>query len=127
MERENIISRLLELNFPPNEYWLITGGAMVLCGIKDSTNDIDLGCSKSLADMLEKKGYQTILLKDGTRRISVADDIELFEDWLYDKVEIQCGIPVISLKGLLEMKKRLGREKDFADIKLIEERLCNQE
>lgn len=31
------------------------------------------------------------------------------------------GIPVISLDGLLEMKRSLGREKDLRDIVMIEE------
>ena len=79
-----------------------------------------------LADTLENKGYLTALLSDGTRRISVADDVEIFEEWLFDKIEIRCGVPVISLKGLLEMKKGLGREKDIEDIKLIEEVLYGQ-
>ncbi len=126
MKKEDIIKRLLELNYPPSEYWLVTGGAMVLYDIKESTNDIDLGCSKFLADTLEDKGYLTALLSDGTRRISVADDVEIFEEWLFDKIEIRYGVPVISLKGLLEMKKGLGREKDIEDIKLIEEVLCGQ-
>ena len=42
-----------------------------------------------------------------------------------DKVEILDEIPVISLKGLLEMKKSLNREKDYEDIKLIEQKLNN--
>ena len=56
----------------------------------------------------------------------MADDVEIFEEWLFDKIEIRYGVPVISLKGLLEMKKGLGREKDIEDIKLIEEMLCGQ-
>ena len=127
MKKEDIIKRLLELNYPPSEYWLVTGGAMVLYDIKESTNDIDLGCSKFLADMLENKGYLTTLLSDGTRRISVANDVEIFEEWLFDKVEIRYGVPIISLNGLLEMKKGLGREKDIADIKLIKEVLRGQQ
>lgn len=120
MIKADIIKRLAELNFPINEYWLITGGAMVLYGLRDTTNDIDLGCSKALADTLEKSGYPTTKLSDGTRKISVADDIEIFEEWLFDRVEIRDGISVISLKGLLEIKKSLGREKDLKDIELIE-------
>lgn len=38
MKKEDIIKRLLELNYPPSEYWLVTGGAMVLYDIKESTN-----------------------------------------------------------------------------------------
>lgn len=120
MIKADIIKRIIELNFPVNEYWLITGGAMVLYGLKDTTNDIDLGCSKFLADMLEQSGYPTTKLSDGTRKFMVADDIEIFEDWLFDNVEIRDGISIISLKGLLEMKRSLGREKDIKDIELIE-------
>lgn len=120
MIKADIIKRITELNYPANDYWLITGGAMVLYGLREATNDIDLGCSKSLADVLEKNGFTITKLSDGTRKITIADDIEIFEDWIFDKAEIRDGVSVISLKGLLEMKKSLGREKDLKDIELIE-------
>ena len=125
MTKPEIINRLLQLNFESNEYWLITGGAMVLYDLRDTTRDIDLGCSTALADTLESCGYATTLLPDGTRKIYIAEDIEIFEEWIFDRVDIREGIPVISLKGLLEMKKSLGREKDLEDIKLIEKKLSN--
>lgn len=125
MTKSEIINRLLQLNFVSNEYWLITGGAMVLYDLRDTTRDIDLGCSTALADTLESYGYATTLLPDGTRKIYIAEDIEIFEEWIFDRVDIREGIPVISLKGLLEMKKSLGREKDLEDIKLIEKKLSN--
>ncbi|MBQ9120123.1 MAG: hypothetical protein IJY09_08760 [Lachnospiraceae bacterium] len=120
MNKTELICRLKKMDFDKNEYWLITGGAMVLYGIKEETGDIDLGCSKRLADELEKQGYKTTRMSDGTRRIEVESDIEIFEDWLFDKVELVENIPVISLAGLLAMKKDLSREKDYADIKRIE-------
>ena len=120
MVKANIIKRITELNYPVNDYWLITGGAMVLYGLRDTTSDIDLGCNKSLADMLEKNGFTTTKLSDGTRKITIANDMEIFEDWIFDRAEIRDGISVISLKGLLEMKQHLGREKDLKDIELIE-------
>ena len=123
MTKSEVIKRLQELNYATDEYWLVAGGAMVLYDLRENTNDIDLGCTKVLADELEKCGYATSLLPDGTRRISVAENIEIYEKWLFDKVEIRDGIPIISLKGLLEMKKSLGREKDRKDIQLIEQAL----
>ena len=123
MNKDEVIKRLQELNYPLNEYWLVAGGAMVLYGLRDNTSDIDLGCTKALADKLENDGFATSILEDGTRRISVAEDIEIFEEWLFDQTEIREGIPTISLKGLLEMKKSLGREKDQRDIRLIEKAL----
>lgn len=125
MTKSDVVQRLLELNFSSEDYWLVAGGAMVLYNLRSTTNDIDLGCSSALADKLESYGYSTIHLPDGTRKISMAEDIEIFEEWLFDKVEILDEIPVISLKGLLEMKKSLNREKDYEDIKLIEQKLNN--
>ncbi len=123
MTKLDIIERLKLLNYARSEYWVVAGSAMVLHGLKDTANDIDLGCTKCLADALESGGCRTLVLDDGTRKISVAEDVEIFEGWLFDNVVIIEGIPVISLNGLLEMKKRLGREKDIEDIKLIEEAL----
>lgn len=119
MNRTDIIQRLKEINFEPGEYWVITGGAMVLYGMKEETSDIDLGCSKKMADELEEKGYSVAFMDDGTRKIEFADDIEIFENWLFDKVQMIEKIPVISIDGLVAMKKALGREKDFEDIRKI--------
>ena len=58
MKKEDIIKRLLKLNYPPSEYWL------------------------------------------------------------FDKVEIRYGVPVISLNGLLEMKEGLGRSVALYEIEV---------
>lgn len=36
-----------------------------------------------------------------------------------DTVETVCGFHVVSIKGLIEMKQELGRDKDKKDIELI--------
>jgi len=123
MKKSDIIERLKLLNYARSEYWVVAGSAMVLHGLREATSDIDLGCTKDLADVLESGGCKTAMLDDGTRKILVAEDVEIFEGWLFDDVVIIEGIPVISLKGLLEMKKQLGRAKDIEDIRLIEESL----
>ena len=48
------------------------------------------------------------------------------ENWLYDRVETVEDIPVISLKGLKEMKLSLGREKDLRDVALIDAYLASR-
>ena len=103
-----------------SQYWVITGGAMVLYGIREETGDVDLGCTSELADLLEDQGYPVTVQKDGTRKIIICEDVEIFENWLYDTVQLVDGFPVISLNGLVQMKKSLGREKDLRDIQLIE-------
>lgn len=121
MNRTEIMQRLERLKFDRAGYWLVAGGAMVLYGLREETGDIDLGCRSELADELERQGYPVTRMSDGTRKIQFEAGIELFENWLYDRVEYVEGIPVISLRGLLAMKRALGREKDQADIKRMED------
>lgn len=126
MNRQELIERLRALPFLPEDYWLVAGGAMVLYGLRDETRDIDLGCRRALADRLEAEGFPVQRTADGKRRFPISGDIELFEEWLYDRVTEVEGIPVISLRGLLLMKEALGRDKDLADLALIRARLENR-
>jgi len=121
MNKNDIINRLEDLNFDKSGYWVLAGSAMVLHGIRPETHDIDMGCTKEFADELETEGYPTVVMPDGTRRITYSEDVEIFEDWIFDRVMFVEEIPVISLEGLLEMKRSLGREKDLRDIQMIEE------
>lgn len=126
MNRFELLNLLESLKLDPNEYWLIAGAAMVFYGFRKETRDLDLGCTSKLADDLEAKGYPTEIMPDGTRKVCPAPDIEIFENWIYDQVEIIDGIPVISVSGLITMKKIIGREKDIKDIQLIESCLDNR-
>lgn len=119
-DKQLLIRRIKELSFPDGEYWVVAGGAMVMHGFRPQTRDIDFGCSSPLADILEKQGYPTLLCGDGSRKIRYSDDIEIFENWLEGEVETVDGVPVVSVDGLIRMKMRLGREKDLADIALIQ-------
>lgn len=119
-EKLSLLRRLRKLPFSEKEYWVVAGGAMVLHGFRPQTRDIDLGCTALLADKLERQGYAVSYCEDGTRKILYSENIEIFENWIEDTVEIIGGVPVVSIDGLIEMKKKLGREKDLEDIALIE-------
>ena len=119
-DRDSLLQRLQALSFPEEEYWVVAGGAMVLHGFRAQTHDIDLGCSTRLADELERQGYAVSRYADGTRKIAYAEDVEMFENWIEGGVEKIGGVPVVSVDGLIRMKKQVGREKDWADIALIE-------
>ena len=121
MNKQDIINRLNKFPYSKDEYWVITGSAMVLYGIRDITHDIDMGCSSIMADQLEKDGYVPTLTESGNRKFKIGEDIEIFENWKYDTITRIDDVPVISIKGLIEMKESLGREKDFRDILLIKD------
>lgn len=119
-DKDSLLQRLRELPFSEEEYWVVAGGAMVLHGVRAQTADIDLGCSTLLADKLEQQGYVVSRCKDGNRKILYSVNVEIFENWIEGTVEMIGGVPVVSADGLIQMKKKLGREKDLADIALIE-------
>ena len=119
MDRQEILNRLMAFPYDRDEYWVITGSAMVMYGIKEQAGDIDLGCSVKMADLLESDGYLYGRTKDGNRWFKVGESIEIFESWLYGSTIKMEGFRVISLNGLIEMKEKIGREKDFKDIALI--------
>lgn len=119
MKKADIDARLREFPYDPGEYWVLAGGAMVLYGLREETADLDLGCTPKLADRLEAEGFPCRVTDDGNRRFRLGGDLEIFENWLYDRVVPVDGLPVISLRGLLELKRRLGREKDRRDVELI--------
>ena len=125
MRKADIIAKLRDFPYGHDDFWLITGGAMVLYGIREVTHDIDLGCTKEMADALEAAGCLYQVMPGGNRWFKCSEDIEVFENWLYDTVVSVDGIPVISIDGLIAMKQRLGREKDLRDIALIQDFLKN--
>ena len=119
MNRREITEALAAFPYDRGEYWVVAGAAMVLYGIRPKTGDVDLGCSRALADRLEADGYLYRKRDDGTRWFRFGTDIEIFEEWLYDRTETVGGFRVISIEGLIEMKMALGREKDLRDIARI--------
>jgi len=122
MKKEDIIRKLNELNFPKDQYWVNAGSAMTLYGLREDTHDIDIGCTTFLMDELIKR-YELKYAKDGTRKVEIGEDIEIYENWLNDKITYINDIPVVSLKGILELKLFLNREKDQKDIKILKEKL----
>ena len=126
MKKNDVLAALRAFPYDPAEYWLITGGAMVVYGFRGETGDVDLGCTSLLADRLEKDGYLYKTLPDGSRQFKYGEDIEIFENWLCGGTAEVEGFRVITPEGLIEMKRALGREKDLWDVSLIEAALARE-
>ena len=121
MNKNDILEKLRALNWPGEAYWVAAGGAMVLHGLKSETRDLDLGCTTAWTDALAAVGVPFRHMDDGSGRwFTLNGEAEVFENWLMDRVEPVAGVPVVSLKGLWEMKRALGCKKDLRDLALIE-------
>ena len=121
---ENDIKKALNnLSFPKNSFWLIMGSALVFHGIRDCTQDIDIGCCNQLFEELKSKGYTVYKSRSGKEKINYSDSIHIYRNWETTNVIFIDGIPVADLKSILKDKKKLGRPKDIIDISIIEKHL----
>ena len=122
----DIVKILNDMNLPLSEYWITAGAGLVMHGVKETTRDIDLGCTTNLVERYLRKGCKYRVVDDNLRIVEVNDKIEILENWLVDKIEFIDGLPVGSLESIRKQKSELRREKDINDIELIDEYIKNK-
>lgn len=120
MNKEELLKLAYTLKLPKEEYCIISGGALLLHGLREKTNDLDIDVTQKGLDILNQE-YKLELINESKKQYKVTDDIECF---LVDKLESDIifidSYPCESLISIYNMKKRLNREKDQADILTIE-------
>ena len=122
LNREDILLIVSELDFFGGEdCWLTSGASLVLFGVKDSTRDVDVICTRALADRLEARGVP--FRRDGldnTRIFAFNSLVEVLEDWDTQEIVEEAGLRTASLLSVRAQKAALGRDKDLADMALID-------
>lgn len=124
--KEDIVKILRDMNLPLSEYWITSGAGLVIYGVKETTRDIDLGCTTNLAEQYLRKGCKYRVVEDNSKIVEVSDEIEMLENWFVDEIEFIDGLPVGSLESIKKQKAELGRDKDINDIRLIDEYIKNK-
>ena len=119
MTRDEVIQKMKDTGFDPEEYWIQAGAAMLLHGLREQTHDIDIGCTPALMAKIRAMGCPYELLPDGHKKYAVTEDIEASENWAPGTVTRIDGLPVVSLEDVIRLKESLGREKDRRDIARI--------
>ena len=120
MNKKELINILNELNYPKDEYYLLSSGCLMLYGMREKINDIDLCISEELFDTLKKKHNLTEDKKNECGFYKVNDYLEVVVNKKEDfKCDIKDGIPVEKLTSILEYKLSRNLEKDQEDIKNI--------
>ncbi len=121
LDRLEIIRIVTSLKFPVDQYSLLMGAALVLHGVKEFANDIDLGCSVKLFDMILNGGYNISVSRSGYQKIDISDTVAMYKEWMPSKIALIDGIPVSALQSIISDKKRYSRPKDIEDIALIKD------
>lgn len=131
-----IFEKVKSLNLPVGSYTVISSGSLEAHGIRPA-KDIDLQVTTELYQRLKDQGWEEklvdpsvdfkVLQKDN---FEASDEMIIFKDpkvtWLpnpqdvIDNSDIIDGVAFMNLEDLKKFKQAMGREKDFADIKLID-------
>ena len=122
MNKQEFIAVLEEMGWPKDEYVILSGGSLLLRGLRETTADVDLSMTKRLAREInlydapqDEKGYY------GPR-----EEVQVLDDFEGTEFDIVDGYQCESLGSILAFKKRMMRPKDLKDIEKIEEVLSKK-
>ena len=123
MNKKEYLKKLDELNFDKNYYSIISGGLMLIHGLKEKTNDIDIQMLPEYFDSIKdnldiKKSSKYDYLYE------LGEDVEIaVRNYSKDDIEFIDGYPALKLEKELEWKMEHNREKDKEAIIKIKEYL----
>ena len=124
MKKIELLNLLKELNFPKDEYYVLSGASLVLRGIKEEANDLDLCISKELFNQIKDKFNLTDERKNECGFYKINDNLEIVVDKKEDfKMEIGEKYNLEDLQTILDFKLKRNKPKDKDDIENIKKYL----
>ena len=123
MNKKEYLNKLDKLNLDKNKYCIIAGGALLLHGLKETTDDIDIQVLPEYFEELKKR-FKFKKSNKYSYLYELNNDIEVaVREYDYNDVELIDGYPVETLEKELEWKIANNREKDKKLISQIKEYL----
>lgn len=123
LDKQDILELLRQYQFPINQYKVISSASLVLQGVKEKTNDLDITVSKELCDSL-LKNYRCSLERMDKNGIPIYyfNDTFNFSINYYDHIDtIKFEEHHIqTVESVKHLKEFLNREKDQQDLLFIE-------
>ena len=113
MEKQEFIEKLNNFGFPKTEFVILSGGSLLLRGLREETADFDLSASEALVQSLNLKNCP----KD---EAGCFEDVQTKPDMEGRAFDVIEGFQCQTLKDILALKRRLMRPKDIKDIEAIE-------
>lgn len=128
----NFIAKVKELDLPKDSFVVVGSSTMVVLGMAEEDNDVDLTVKQEIFDKFKVLGWKQEFFEDiPVLKHEIYDVGTRFykwqvEDLLDDAIWVE-DVPFMSLQKLLEWKKHMMREVDIPHIKLIEAYLRQHE
>lgn len=124
MNKIELLNLLEELNFPKDEYYVLSGASLVLRGIREEANDLDLCISEELFKQIKDKYNLTEEKKNECGFYKINDNLEIVVDKKEDfKMEIGEKYNLEDLQTILDFKIKRNKPKDQKDIENIKKHL----
>lgn len=130
MEKNKIIKEYLSFikkyKIPTEDFVLCAGGACVMYGIREDTEDMDMDVSRIIFEEFKNTNKYKIEYFGSTAILRYNDNIDLHVRVGNYKTRIVEGVCCYSPKDLLIQKLHLNRPKDQNDIFALQELLRNE-
>jgi len=116
------LEELKKLNLPIDQFAIFGSGPLAVRGLREN-DDLDIVASEELWNQLTEK-YKPVSDKE----IKIGS-IQIFKHWrpwfddsreLIESADLINGVRFVNLADVKKWKSAMGREKDLADIKLID-------
>lgn len=116
MKKQEFIDKLNSFGFPRTEFIILSGGSLLLRGLREETADFDLSASEALVKSLDLKNCP----KDEVGCYVPFEDVQMKPDMESRTFDVIEGFRCQTLEDILALKLRLMRPKDIKDIEAIE-------
>ena len=124
MKKIELLNLLKELNFPKDEYYVLSGASLVLRGIRKEANDLDLCISEELFNEIKDKYNLAEGNKNECGFYKINDNLEIVVNKKEDfKMEIGEKYNLENLQTILDFKIKRNKPKDQKDIENIKKHL----
>lgn len=121
-----------DLKITAKDYYVTCGGSMILHGLRAQTDDIDATCKPSVMSKIDTSTGTAFHYKPLNEKCNEAHgfafgDFELHVSDVVPPLVCVDGVWCQDLESVVEMKQRMGREKDLKDVEVIQTFLSKRE
>jgi hypothetical protein len=126
VNRQQFIAEYLKackvLGLPPRQVVVSAGGACLMYGLREETDDLDVDVPEAFWDKLVKAGHEPLKFhKPFPGELIQYDEKLALHHWEGVATRMVDGVCVYAPIALLEQKLKLNRPKDQADIAALKE------
>ena len=130
MDKNELIKLVESLNFPQEEYYILSSGCLLFYGLREKANDLDLCISEKLFNNIKEKYNLVEEKKNECGFYKLTDLVEVVVDSpaeFENQYDFKYGYQLQKLEIILMDKKKRNLPKDKCDIDNIERYLSEIE